>query len=165
MNCELLMKNASRLMLVVFGCGVVGGAGVFQAGAQDQLPFQHKVEVYRSAEGDEMAFRVRLEQTFLAEEFEKSNFLRLRSDEDKAYLIYPQQTKFQQKHAEFFGRLRGKGTVKLRISYDSVLENLDGSRRVEVKEGIIQVQIPESENEDQKKPIGSRLTNCPVVGS
>ena len=70
--------------------------------ADDELPFQHKVDVYRSADGDVVAFTVRLEQAFLAEEFEKSNFLRLRSDDEQAYLIYPQQTKFQQKHAEFF---------------------------------------------------------------
>ena len=129
---------------------------MFHSHAYGQLPFQHKVDVYRSADGDEVAFRVRLEQAFLAEEFEKSNFLRLRSDDTKAYLIYPQQTKFQQKHAEFFGRLRGKGTVKLRLSYDTVLENLDGTRRVEAKEGTIEVEIPEPENEDQEKAIGSK---------
>ncbi len=121
----------------------------------DELPFQHKVDVYRSANGEVVAFTVRLEQAFLAEEFEKSNFLRLRSDDERAYLIYPQQTKFQQKHAEFFGRLRGDGTVKLRLSYDTVLENLDGTRRVEAKEGTIEVEIPKPENEDQNKAIGS----------
>ncbi len=121
----------------------------------DELPFQHKVDVYRSAEGDVVAFRLRLEQVFLAEEFEKSNFLRLRSDDQQAYLIYPKQTKFEQKHAEFFGRLRGDGTVKLRLSYDTVLENLDGTRRVEAKEGTIEIEIPKPENEDQQKAIGS----------
>ena len=124
--------------------------------AQDELPFQHKVDVYRSAAGDVVAFTVRLEQAFLAEEFEKSNFLRLRSDNDQAYLIYPQQTKFKQKHAEFFGRLRGEGTVKLRLSYDTVLENLDGTRRVEAKEGTIEVEIPQPKEEDLKKAIGSQ---------
>ncbi len=122
--------------------------------AQDELPFQHKVEVYRSGDGEVVAFSVRLEQAFLAEEFEKSNFLRLRSDDQRAYLIYPQQTKFQQKHAEFFGRLRGEGTVKLRLSYDIVLENLDGTRRVEAQEGAIEIQIPEPS--DDQKPIGSQ---------
>lgn len=131
-------------------------AGVSFCLAQDELPFQHKVDVYRSADGDATAFTVRLEQAFLAEEFEKSNFLRLRSDDPRAYLIYPQQAKFEQKHAEFFGRLRGEGTVKLRLSYDTVLENLDGSRRVEAKEGTIEVEIPQPPEEDLQKAIGSQ---------
>ncbi|GEM_PF-2156574 len=97
------MKTLSQFALLVLGLCL----GVFHTQTYAQLPFQHKVDVYRSAEGDEVAFRIRLEQAFLAEEFEKSNFLRLRSDAANAYLIYPQQTKFQQKHAEFFGRLRG----------------------------------------------------------
>ncbi len=145
------MKIAAKLATVSFAlfAGLVAGPAV------GQLPFQHKVDVYRNAAGDEIAFRVRLEQAFLAEEFEKSNFLRLRSDDENAYLIYPQQTKFQQKHAEFYGRLRGEGTVKLRLSYDTVLENLDGSRRVEAKDGTIEVQIPQRDDEDPNKAIGS----------
>ena len=139
--------------LALFACLFPGSIACF---AQDEMPFQHKVDVYRSADGDAVAFTVRLEQAFLAEEFEKSNFLRLRSDDERAWLIYPQQTKFEQKHAEFFGRLRGEGTVKLRLSYDTVLENLDGTRRVEAKEGIIEVEIPKVAAEDQKKAIGSQ---------
>ncbi len=139
----------------VFANAILFGLFVFIPSiTADDLPFQQKVEVYRSADGDVVAFTVRLEQAFLAEEFEKSNFLRLRSDDQRAYLIYPQQTKFQQKHAEFFGRLRGKGKVQLRLSYDTVLENLDGTRRVEAKEGIIEVEIPEPVG-DEQKPIGS----------
>ena len=130
--------------------------GILNCDAQDDMPFQHKVDVYRSAEADAVAFIVRLEQAFLAEEFEKSNFLRLRSDDDRAYLIYPQQTKFEQKHAEFFGRLRGEGTVNLRLSYDTVLENLDGTRRVEAKDGIIEIEIPKPAGDDQNKAIGSQ---------
>ena len=38
--------------------------------AQD-LPFKSKVEVYRAKEGEMLAFALRLEQPFLAEEFEK----------------------------------------------------------------------------------------------
>ncbi len=140
----------ARMMILTCLTGSLTGVR-----ADDELPFRHKVDVYRSAEGDAIAFTVRLEQAFLAEEFEKSNFLRLRSSDDRAYLIYPQQTKFKQKHAEFFGRLRGEGTVKLRISYDTVLENLDGSRRVEAKEGTIEVKIPQPPNTDQPKAIGS----------
>lgn len=108
----------------------------------DQLPFQHKVEVYRSEQDDVAAFTVRLEQPFLAEEFEKSNYLRLKSNDKRAYLIYPKEAKFQQKHAEFYGRLRGEGRVELTLSYEMVSENLDGSRRVEVKQGKIEVTIP-----------------------
>ncbi|MFT5303137.1 MAG: hypothetical protein ACI87E_005247 [Mariniblastus sp.] len=144
------MKTSCLFLGAILGCCFIS-----LARGEDPLPFQHKVDVYRNAEGDAIAFTVRLEQPFLAEEFEKSNFLRLRSDSDQAYLIYPQQTKFKQKHAEFFGRLRGKGVVKLRLSYDTVLENLDGSRRVEAKEGIIEVQVPELEEGAEKKAIGS----------
>ena len=77
--------------------------------AADALPFGQKVEVFREKESDVIVFTVRLEQPFLAEEFEKSNYLRLRSGDDRAYLIYPKETTFQQKHAEFYGRLRGQG--------------------------------------------------------
>lgn len=108
-----------------------------------ELPFQHKVEVYRGEDAGMVAFTVRLEQPFLAEEFEQSNYLRLRSDDERAYLVYPKQTRFQQKHAEFYGRLRGEGTVKLTLAYETVSENLDGSRRVESKEGTIEVSIPD----------------------
>ncbi len=108
-----------------------------------ELPFQQSVEVYRSDEQDVMAFSLRLEQPFLAEEFEKSNYLRLRSGSPQAYLIYPKETKFHQKHAEFFGRLRGEGEVELELEYETVSENLDGSRRVQVRQGTIKVTIPE----------------------
>ena len=111
--------------------------------AADELPFQHMVEVYRSKAADAIAFTVRLEQPFLAEEFEQSSYLRLRSDDERAYLIYPKQTKFRQKHAEFYGRLQGEGTVKLTISYETISENLDGSRHVQAKEGTVEVTIPE----------------------
>jgi len=112
------------------------------AAAADALPFQHKVEVYRDKQSDVTVFTLRLEQPFLAEEFEKSNFLRLKSNDDRAYLIYPKETKFQQKHAEFHGRLRGEGKVKLTLWYEIVSENLDGSRRVEARQGEIDVPIP-----------------------
>ena len=118
------------------------GAAVFAA---DSLPFTQRVEVYRDKEGDIAAFTVHLEQPFLAEEFEKSNYLRLNSDDDRAYLIYPKETTFQEKHAEFYGRLRGKGEVKLRLSYEIVSENPDGSRRVELRQGRIAVPIPAAE--------------------
>lgn len=87
---------------------------------------------------------MRLEQPFLAEEFEKSNYLRLRSSDERAYLIYPKQTKFHQKHAEFYGRLRGKGVVKLELAYETVSENIDGSRRIQAKTGTIEIAIPDS---------------------
>jgi len=118
---------------------VLGGVGVL---AGENLPFTHKVEVYRAKEGDVMAFAVRLEQPFLAEEFEKSNYLRLRSADDRAYLIYPQETTFQQKHAEFYGRLRGQGDLKLQLSYEIVSEAPDGARRVQVRQGEITVAVP-----------------------
>ncbi len=119
-----------------------------------ELPFQQTVEVYRSQDGDEVAFALRLEQPFLAEEFETSNYLRLRSTDQRAYLIYPKETKFQQKHAEFFGRLRGEGSVELQLSYEMVSENMDGSRRVQVETGTIEVEIPPLPQPAQE--IGSR---------
>jgi hypothetical protein len=119
------------------------------AGRADPLPFNYKVEVYRPKEGDVMAFSVRLEQPFLAEEFEKSNYLRLEALDKNAYLIYPKETKFQQKHAEFYGRLRGEGKSKLRLSYEIVSENPDGSRKVEVRQGDIEVAIPAKEGGPQ----------------
>lgn len=124
-------------ILVAFVCIVLR----FSAAIADELPFQHKVEVYRSK--DVIAFTVRLEQPFLAEEFEQSNYLRLRSHDERAHLIYPKQAKFHQKHAEFYGRLRGEGTVNLKLSYETVSENLDGSRRVQAKDGTVEVTIPE----------------------
>ena len=110
--------------------------------AADALPFGQKVEVFREKDSDVIVFTVRLEQPFLAEEFEKSNYLRLRSGDERAYLIYPKETTFQQKHAEFYGRLRGQGTVKLQLAYEIVSENPDGSRRVQTRQGEIEVPIP-----------------------
>jgi hypothetical protein len=115
------------------------------AASADALPFTHKVEVYRNKPGDVRAFSLRLEQAFLAEEFEKSNYLRLEALDKNAYLIYPTETKFNQKHAAFHGRLRGEGKAKLRLSYEIVSENPDGSRKVEVRSTDIEVSIPEQE--------------------
>jgi len=115
------------------------------AAAADALPFQQKVEVYRDKEGEVSVFTLRLEQEFYAPEFEKSNYLRLKSTDDRAYLIYPKETKFRQKHAEFYGRLRGEGKVTLKLSCEIVSENPDGSRRVEVREGEVEVSIPTEE--------------------
>jgi hypothetical protein len=106
------------------------------------LPFNYKVEVYRDKSGEIAVFSVHLEQPFLAEEFDRSNYLRLRSQDERAYLIYPKETTFQQKHAEFYGRLRGKGAVKLQLSHETVAENPDGSRQVQLHQGEIEVAIP-----------------------
>lgn len=111
-------------------------------GQAEPLPFHHKVEVYRAKDGAGTAFSLRLEQPFLAEEFEKSNYLRLVPLDRNAYLIYPKETRFQQKHAEFHGRLRGEGKAKLRLSYEIVSENLDGSRKVDVRQADIDVALP-----------------------
>lgn len=111
--------------------------------AAEGLPFEHRLEVYRSRADGVAVFALRLEQPFLAEEFEKSNYLRLRPTDERAYLIYPKETRFEQKHAEFFGRLRGEGTTKLRLSYEIVSENLDGSRRVETRSGEVEVAVPD----------------------
>lgn len=147
-------NEMGRFVLRLFGLLALSTTtALAPAAAQDELPFQHSVEVYRGAGDDVVAFTVSLEQPFLAEEFEKSNFLRLRSDDDRAYLIYPKQTKFQQKHAEFYGRLRGEGTVQVRIFYETVLENIDGSRRVQLKEGVVEIEVPEPRTDGES--IGS----------
>ncbi|HVC98296.1 MAG TPA: hypothetical protein VND64_31795 [Pirellulales bacterium] len=113
------------------------------AGAEEApLPFNHKVEVYRNQEKDLTVFALRLEQPFLAEEFEASKYLRLEAADEKAYLIYPKEGRFHQKHAEFYGRLRGEGRTTLRLSFETVKENLDGSRQVDVGHGEINVDIP-----------------------
>ena len=122
--------------------------------AQEELPFQYKIEVYRSAEEDLAAFTVRLEQPFLAEEFEKSNYLRLVSDDERAYLIYPKETRFQQKHAEFYGRLRGEGKAALTLVYETVSENIDGSRQVHVRQGKLELTVPPPPPADTE--VGSR---------
>lgn len=114
-------------------------------GAAQGLPFKKKIETFRNKEGDVIVFALHLEQPFLAEEFETSNYLRLQPLAKSAYLIYPKETKFRQKHAAFYGRLRGKGRVKLRLSYEVVTENLDGSRRVEVRKSEVEVSIPQEE--------------------
>lgn len=130
------MRTAVTTLLACICSGVVVTA------TAEELPFQHTIEVYRSEDGDVISFSLRLEQPFLAEEFEKSNYLRLRSNDPQAYLIYPKEAKFRQKHAEFYGRLRGTGDVELVLSYETVSENVDGSRRVQVKEGMVTVRIP-----------------------
>jgi len=126
----------------------------WQVLAAEGLPFGHRLEVYRSQADGVAVFALRLEQPFLAEEFEKSNYLRLRATDDKAYLIYPKETKFQQKHAEFYGRLRGEGKTKIRLSYEIVSENIDGSRRVETRSGDVDVEIPKLP--EGVKNVGSR---------
>lgn len=113
--------------------------------ADGPLPFSHKVEVYRAEKQGVMAFALRLEQPFLAEEFEASSSLRVEPLDDKAYLIYPKEGRFQQKHAEFYGRLRGEGRAKLRLTYETVRENLDGSRQVDVNRGEIEIAIPDGD--------------------
>jgi len=106
------------------------------------LPFKHKVETYCSKKRDVRVFRLSLEQPFLAEAFEKSNYLRLRPLDDRAYLVYPRETRFDRRHAAFYGRLRGSGTAKLRLFYEAVSENPDGTPRVEVHQADLEVSVP-----------------------
>src|SRR6266540_553066 len=119
------------------------GALTFPAGGRaEPLPFQHKVEVFREKDTGVVVFALRLEQPFLAEEFEKSSYLRLQALDRNAYLIYPKETRFHQKHAEFYGRLRGKGKAKLRLSYEIVSETIKGSRKVDVRHADLEVDVP-----------------------
>ncbi|WP_166830596.1 hypothetical protein [Thalassoroseus pseudoceratinae] len=115
-------------------------------GQDDSMPFERKIETYHDAEQNVTVFVLRLEQPFLAEEFEKSNYLRLRPADENSWLVYPRQTRFEQKHAEFYGRLRrtekDKNSATLKLSYETVSEELDGTRRVEVRETDIEIPIP-----------------------
>ncbi len=126
---------------VVFAAILTTGIAM---GAEDALPFNHKIEVYRDESGQNVAFSLELEQPFLAEEFEKSNYLRLKPVDRGAFLIYPKETRFHQKHAEFFGRMRGGDNAKVTLSHETVTENLDGTRRVESRDGVIEIPIPKT---------------------
>lgn len=112
------------------------------ATAQDSSAFHYKVETYCAREDGAQAFVVRLEQPFLAEEFERSNYLRARPLTDSVYLVYPRQTRFVQRHAVFYGRLRGAAPAKLRIDCETVSEGPDGAREVRVHETEITIAMP-----------------------
>ena len=123
--------------------GIVLALNGLQLVAQDSLPFSYSVETFQHEDDpDVRAFVVKLEQPFLAEEFEKSNYLRLKAKDSNAFLVYPRATRFEQKHAEFYGRLRGEGTAELQLSYETISENPDGSRRVVSRQAKIEVEIP-----------------------
>ena len=98
------MRQYLSLFLLAAAVGKLSSS----VAAQDALPFSYSVETFQHEDdADVRAFVVKLEQPFLAEEFEKSNYLRLKGLDDKSFLIYPRETKFEQKHAEFYGRIRG----------------------------------------------------------
>ncbi len=110
----------------------------------EAAPFQYRVETYRAEEGDAIAFVLRLEQPFLADEFERSTDLSLSALDDNAFLVYPKLTRFEQKHAEFYGRLRGDGTAKVGLSFQVVSEAPDGGRRIEPRTVEIRIAIPDA---------------------
>src|SRR5262245_18286414 len=132
----------SRSHALRAGAVLLGALATATAGRAETLPFKHKFEAYREKDSDVVVFALRLEQPFLAEEFEKSNYLRLSALDRNAYLIYPKETRFRQKHAEFYGRLRGKGKARLRLSYEIVSETIKGSRKVDVRSADLEVDIP-----------------------
>jgi hypothetical protein len=131
-----------RYALLCAGAAVLAAAAFGPSGRGEPLPFKHKVEVYREKDTDVAVFALRLEQPFLAEEFEKSNYLRLTALDRNAYLIYPTQTRFAHKHAEFYGRLRGKGKAKVRLAYETVTETARGSRKVDLRHADLEIDIP-----------------------
>ncbi len=134
-----------KCRLILSLIGITCGMGAISSQAAP-LPFDHKLESYHDSETGVTVFTLRLEQPFLAEEFEKSNYLRLKPLDKNAWLIYPRETRFEQKHAEFYGRLRKikpeDKSAKLKLSYEIVAENLDGSRKVDVREVEIEIPLP-----------------------
>jgi hypothetical protein len=128
--------------LVRAAAAVLGALTLAAGGRADPLPFQSKVEVYREKDTGVAVFALRLEQPFLAEELEKSNYLRLAALDRNAYLIYPTEARFHQKHAEFYGRLRGKGKARLRLSYETVSETPRGTLKVDVRHADLEIDIP-----------------------
>lgn len=136
-----MMLNARRL----FGLFLIASMGSCPLLAQDALPFSYTVETFQHEDDPEVrAFVVRLNQPFLAEEFEKSNYIRMKTLDNNAFLIYPSETRFEQRHAEFYGRLRGQGTAKVELSYEVVSENADGSRRIDSRKAVVDVDIPQN---------------------
>ncbi|TWT44666.1 hypothetical protein RAS1_10810 [Phycisphaerae bacterium RAS1] len=138
MNKCFLTNTRNALLIAAWA------AAAWTAAAQSAttLPFGVKIETYRSKEVGEIVFAVMLDQPFLAEEFEKSNFLRLTPLDPRAYLTYPKETRFEQKHATFYGRMRGEGVARVRVTYENVTENPDGSRRVSEQHGDLEISIP-----------------------
>ncbi len=129
------MRNL-LLTVIVFLVGV--------ASAQDH-PFGQKIELYSDEDG-QIAFALRLEQPFLADQFEKTSFLNLHPLDNNARLIYPKETQFIQKHADFYGRLKKGGeSAELMLSWEVITENIDGSQNVEKRESRISVDIPTDE--------------------
>lgn len=129
------ISHSAATGFLIVSCGMLA--------AQDSLPFSYSVETFQHEDdADVRAFVVKLEQPFLAEEFEKSNYLRLKATDDNAFLVYPRATRFEQKHAEFYGRLRGEGVANLQLSYETISENPDGSRKVVNRQAKIEVKIP-----------------------
>lgn len=133
------MASIQTLMTTTFVlCGVV-----VPLAAQDTLPFSYTVETFQHKDdADVRVFVVKLEQPFLAEEFEKSNYIRLKGLDENSFLIYPRETRFEQKHAEFYGRIRGNDKAVLQLSYETVSENPDGSRKVKSRQAKIEVAAP-----------------------
>jgi hypothetical protein len=71
-------RRDMRTLLILAALLHLDLAGFFSRGALAQpLPFESKIEVYRAEEGDILVFALFLEQPFLAEEFERSDYLRL----------------------------------------------------------------------------------------
>jgi len=83
------MRSYFLTMCVIILSIAASGA----AASAQELPFHHKFEVYREKDSDVVSFVLRLEQPFLAEEFEKSSYLRLHAQDRNAYLIYPKETR------------------------------------------------------------------------
>ena len=142
LRIEFACSSRKSALAIFFALAAVLDFGGSIGLGLEPLPFKQEIESFRDDEKGEIYFSVRLEQPFLAEEFESSNYLRLTPLDESSYLVYPHETRFERKHAEFFGRMRGAGTAKLRLSYETVNENADGTRRLETSHGDLEIPIP-----------------------
>ncbi|MEW4490446.1 hypothetical protein AB1L42_20340 [Thalassoglobus sp. JC818] len=143
-----------------FGLSLVVFTGMLRSASAQPLPFDAKAETYQSEDGEIRAFVLRLEQPFLADQFEKSNTLRLEPLNGNADLVYPKEAKFTQKHAEFYGRLQGEGVAKLQLSYEVITEDLAGQPSLNVRTTEIEISVPTSEGGDPSiYPEWARMQN------
>ena len=76
------MRTAVSILLTIATSMICRSA--FGQDRTGTLPFTQQLETYHDEKTNVTAFKLRLEQPFLAEEFEKSNYLRLQALDNNA---------------------------------------------------------------------------------